>query len=184
MTGFDAKQFAGMWHMQASTLYANDEFGCIKLSISEPNSKSKIYAALRSVQLFSFNPLQNGAFVADDYTLTADSSGKLSYKSLFFINNDWYSVLDTDYTTYAIVYECSSNNPKFLNYRNDDIHIFTRSETATDADMVAYKATAEAKKVGSAARFETLEQKSCLPKSYVSKVNEMFTDPKKFFRKY
>ena len=108
----------------------------------------------------------------------------MKYKTLFFFNNEWYVVLDTDYTSYAIVYECSTNEPKFLNYRNDDIHIFTRSETVTDANMSSYKAKSEAKLSGSTARFETLEQKSCLPKSYFSKVNEMFTDPKKFFRKY
>lgn len=55
--------------MQASTLYANDEIGCVKLSISEPDADSDMYAALRAVQLFSFNPLQGGAFIASDYTV-------------------------------------------------------------------------------------------------------------------
>ena len=100
------------------------------------------------------------------------------------INEDWYTVLDTDYTTYAIAYECTSNDPKFLNYKNDDLHIFTRSETASASDLTSYKTKAEAKLSGSTARFETLEQKECLPKSYTSKINEMFTDPNKFFRKW
>ena len=153
---FDATRFAGTWFMQASTLYANDEFGCIKLNISEPSS-SKMYAALRSVQLFSLNPFQNGAYTAEDYTVEASTSGLLTYKNLWFINEDWYTVLDTDYDNYAIVYECTSNDPKFLNYKNDDLHIFTRSEAiVTDTDLTTYKATAESKLTGSSARFETL----------------------------
>ena len=49
MQGFDSKKFAGNWFMQASTLYANDEIGCVKLSISEPDADSDMYAALRAV---------------------------------------------------------------------------------------------------------------------------------------
>ena len=169
--------------MQASTLYANDEVGCIRLSISEP-SEGKSYAALRSVQLFSFNPFQNGAPISQDYTIEATSSGLLSYKTLYFIDTEWYTVVDSDYSTYAIVYECTSNDPKFLNYKNDDMHILTRSETVTASDLTSYKSKAEAKLSGSTARFETIEHKTCLASSYFNKINQMFTDPKTFFRKW
>ena len=46
ITNFDASAFAGNWHMHASTFYANDEFGCIKFTISEPNSNGKLDYAL------------------------------------------------------------------------------------------------------------------------------------------
>ena len=80
----------------------------------------------------------------------------MSYKQALVINNSFYEVLDTDNTTYAIVYECTKNYPRFLNFRNDDVHILTRSETITDANLATYKATAETKVPGSSARFETL----------------------------
>ena len=62
--------------------------------------------------------------------LNYTDKGELSYEQLWFFKNNFYQVLDTDYTTYAIVYECTSNS-KVLNYSNDDVHVFTRSETAS-----------------------------------------------------
>ena len=82
----------------------------------------------------------------------------MSYKTALVINNTHYQVLDTDYDNYAIVYQCTKNYPKFLNFRNDDVHIFTRTETVTDANMTTYKSTAESKVTGSSDRFETLIQ--------------------------
>ena len=93
-------------------------------------------------------------------------------------------MLETDYTNYAIVYECSSNDPRLLNYRNDDIHIFTRGETVDAAVMTGYQDKAEQYLAGSKARLEVIEQKACLPKSWLSSIGTMFTDPEKFFRKW
>ena len=93
-------------------------------------------------------------------------------------------MLDTDYTTYAIVYQCSRNYPKFLNFRNDDVHILTRDASVTDATLDGYMDTAETKLTGSKARFETLLQSSCLSPTYRSKMTEAFTDPATFFRKW
>ena len=49
VSDFSAESFAGNWHMQASTFYSNDEFGCIKFTASEPNDSGKIDAGLRMV---------------------------------------------------------------------------------------------------------------------------------------
>ena len=75
---FDASKFAGNWHMQATTGYGNDEWGCIKLSISAPNSDKEMDLSLRMVQLFSFNPTQVGSFRATDATVEHNSSGELT----------------------------------------------------------------------------------------------------------
>ena len=83
-----------------------------------------------------------------------------------------------------IVYQCTRNYPKFLNFRNDDVHIFTRDETVTDATLDGYKDLAEAKVPGSKARFEDLTINTCVGTGYRSKMTEMFTDPDNFFRKW
>ena len=49
VTNFDPKKFAGIWYMHSSTFYAKEETGCVKLVISEPNSKGLLNAGLRSV---------------------------------------------------------------------------------------------------------------------------------------
>ena len=108
----------------------------------------------------------------------------LEYKNLWLINHSFYKVLDTDYNTYAIVYQCTENYPKFLNFRNDDVHIFSRSDTVKDADLSTWKITAETKVAGTKARFEDLIIKECLPVSYSSQIGKMFTDPDYFFRKW
>merc|ERR1719266_3028682 len=177
ISGFNAAGFAGNWFMQASTFYANDEFGCITFSISEPNTLNKLDAGLRMTQLWSFNPLQSGRYVAQTYSLDYDTSGNMSYKRAFVVNNTFYSVLDTDYENYAIVYQCSRNYPKFLNFRNDDVHILTRASSVTDANLATWLSLAESKVAGSEARFETLLQSSCLSPTYRSKMTEAFTDP-------
>ena len=130
MTDFDATKFAGNWHMQATTRYGNDEWGCVKLSISEPDSSKEMDLSLRMVQLFSFNPMQVGAFRASDVSVEHSTNGELT-EYRFWIPYNHYTILETDYTTYAIAYECSENVPQILNYLTDDIHIFTRSETVT-----------------------------------------------------
>ena len=195
ISNFSAADFAGNWFMQASTFYANDEFGCITFSISEPNTVNKLDAGLRMTQLWSFNPLQSGRYVAQTYSLDYDTSGNMTYKRGFVINNTFYSVLDTDYDNYAIVYQCSRNYPKFLNFRNDDVHILTRASSVTDANWATWLAAAgetetdplslaESKVTGSEARFETLLQSSCLSPTYRSKMTEAFSDPETFFRKW
>lgn len=65
-------------------------------------------------------------------------------------------MLDTDYDNYAVVYQCTSNWPKLLNIYNDDIHIFTRSESVGGGTMRMYKRKAEDKIAGSYDRFEDL----------------------------
>ena len=184
VSNFDATSFAGNWHMQSSTFYAKDEFGCIKLSFSEPNTNGKVDAGVRMIQLWSFNPLQSGTNRVQSYSLSTTSSGVMTYKSYLVINNTFYQVLDTDYTNYAIVYECTKNYPRFLNFRNDDVHILTRTESVTDANLLTYKTTAESKVTGSKARFEDLSQTQCLRTGYSTKISEMFTDPDNFFRKW
>merc|ERR1712060_152501 len=156
VSNFDAEDFAGQWFMQSSTFYANDEVGCITFTISEPNSKDKLDAGLHSVKLFGISPLNAGEIKAESYSLSYDTSGALSYKNLLVIPKSFYKVLDTDYTSYAVVYECTTNPYKFLNYRNDDVHILTRDETVTDANLDTWKAIAETKISGSEDRFEDL----------------------------
>ena len=87
---FDASSFKGNWFMQASTFYANDEFGCITFSISEPNDQNKLDAGLRMTQLWSFNPLQAGRYVAQTYSLDYTTTGLTSYKTAIVINNTFY----------------------------------------------------------------------------------------------
>ena len=128
--------------------------------------------------------MQSGRYVAETHSLNYDSSGVMTYKTAFVINNTHYQVLDTDNTTYAIVYQCTRNYPKLLNFRNDDVHIFTRSESVTDATLDGYMDTAETKVPGSKARFETLIQTQCVGTAYRTKMTEMFTDPDNFFRKW
>jgi len=55
-----------------------------------------------------------------------------------------------------------------LNYFNDDVHIFTRTETVLDADLTTYKTTAETKigVSGFASKFETLDKGACKPTDY------------------
>lgn len=49
ISNFNADNFAGVWNMQASTFYGKDEFGCIELSISEPNDDNRLDASLRMI---------------------------------------------------------------------------------------------------------------------------------------
>ena len=172
--------------MQASTYYGNDIFGCVKANISVPDTNGKLDLAIRSVQLWGWNPLQNGQIHAESYELDHKTTGVLTYKTAFVLDTELYKILDTDYTTYAIVYQCSRNAPFVLNYFNDDVHIFTRTETVLDADLTTYKTTAETKigVSGFASKFETLDKGACKPTDYQTKLFELFTDPDNFFRKW
>ena len=142
VSSFDTAAFAGIWHMQASTYYANDEYGCYTMSISTVNANDKLDMALRKIELWSWNPLKTGMSV-DSYSLSYDTTGNLNYKLANLIDTSLYKILDTDNTTYAIVYECTKDLLHPLNYSNDNVHIFTRSETVTDANLTTYKTTAE-----------------------------------------
>jgi len=113
--------------------------------------------SLRMIQLFSFNPLQVGSYRASDVTVEHNDKGELT-EYRFWIPVSHYTIMDTDYSTYAIAYECSENLPQILNYNTDDVHIFTRSETVTTAQLDAWKTIAESKIAGSKARMEDLEQ--------------------------
>ena len=185
VSNFDASAFAGIWHMQASTFYANDEEGCFTLSISDPNSSNKLDAALRKIELWSWNPLKSGMSV-QNWSFDYNSSGSLTTKTLGVISSDKYKVLDTDNTSYAVVYECTKDPYHILNYSNDNVHIFTRSETVTDANLTTYKTTAETKMgiSGFASGFETLISSKCLSSSYIGKITEAFSNPDQFWRKW
>ena len=116
MTDFAEDTFAGNWHMQASTFYANDIWGCIKMNISVPDAYNKLDMALRKVQMWGLNPTNSGQIHAESYQLNSTTDGVLTYKVLALLDSPKYTVLETDYTTYAIVYECSKNFPYVLNY--------------------------------------------------------------------
>ena len=183
VTDFDQEQFAGTWFMQSSTFYGNDEFGCVKMTISSENERQLLDASVRAVLLWSVNPTQTGKFVSWQYSVSATDAGAMSYSRLGF-SSDWYKVIDTDYENYAIVYECTRNNPmKILNYKSDNLHIFTRSETVTDTDLETYKTAALAAADGITG-FEDIEHVSCLPISNATKYKQLFTDPDTFFRKW
>merc|ERR1739841_217448 len=128
--------------MQSSTFYANDQVGCITLNVSTANSSDKLNTSFNSVKLFGANPFNNGEISSKDYSLSYDTSGVLDQRTLG-IKNNFYKVLATDYSTYAVVYECTSDPVKLLNWRNDDIHILARAETVTSADLDTWKALAE-----------------------------------------
>ncbi len=60
-SNFNAENFAGLWNVQSSTYYANDMVGCVKMQASKPSARNqKIDIAMRSVSLFSWNPLSGG----------------------------------------------------------------------------------------------------------------------------
>ena len=115
--------------------------------------------------------------------LDHNTSGQLTYKQWFFLTRNQYTVMETDYNTYAILHECTTNGPAFLNYRNDDVHILTRSETVTSGDLDTYKATANAA-ITDLRAFEDIEQKTCLPQSWRTKFGQLFTNPDQFWRKW
>ncbi len=92
--------------------------------------------------------------------------------------------METDYTTYAILHECTTNSPAILNYTNDSVHILTRSESVTANDLTTYKQKAEGHIAGSQAKFEDIEQTACLPKSWRSKLGELVSNPDNFWRKW
>ena len=79
------------------------------------------------------NPWQNGNVMAEEFTLSYDTSGVLKDSLLYLLSTNKYKVINTDYTTYAVVYECTRDVAHPLNFSNDNVHIFTRSETITDA---------------------------------------------------
>ena len=96
----------------------------------------------------------------------------------------WGTVIDTDYTTYAIVSSCSYNVPEVLNFAVDEVHILSRSG-AMDADTVtAHKTTAEAKVLSASSRWEDLEQGNCDVGEYFEYYAKIFTDPNYFFRRW
>ena len=141
--------------------------------------------ALRKVQLWGFNPLQNGQIHGESYSLSYDDSGEFKHKKLIVLDQTLYNVIETDYTNYAIVYECTRNFPFILNYTEDNIHIFTRSETVTADDLTTYKNAAVALITSkSTGDFEDLTSGRCTPADYTAKLNELFTDPDNFFRKW
>lgn len=120
----------------------------------------------------------------EQWNLNYDTSGNLKKKIAWVIPTKHYMVLDTDYTNYAIVYQCTSNAPYLLNIRNDDVHIFTRSESVTSSDLTSYKNTANDKIAGTKNRFEDLETDDCTAKTFAEKFVMFFTDPEKMFRKW
>ena len=96
---------------------------------------------------------------------------------MFFLTRNQYTVMETDYTNYAIIHECTTNSPAFLNYRNDDVHILTRSESVVTATLDGYKTAAEGHITGSQTRFEDINQTTCLPQSWRTKFGELFSNP-------
>ena len=139
---------------------------------------------MRYIKLTDINPWRNGDVMAEDFTLTYDTSGVLKNSLLSVINTNRYKVINTDYTTYAVVYECTRDVSRPLNFANDNVHIFSRSETVTDANLTTWKNLAEAAVSGSSAKFETLKQTGCLATSYTSRISELFSNPTNFFRKW
>ena len=93
-------------------------------------------------------------------------------------------MLDTDYTNYAVLYQCTTNNWKLLNIRNDDIHILTRSESVSPSDLESYKNLANDKMAGAKGRFEDLVTTNCLARPFTEKLVQAFTDPEYLFRKW
>lgn len=186
MTDFDGTQFAGLWNIQSSTYFANDAVGCIKFQSSEPNSRDqKLDIALRSVSLFSSVPTRGGNISVEAFQLDHATTGKLTYDQVGgLLEQTKYTVMETDYTNYAILHECTSNSFRVLNYKSDDVHILTRSESVDSATLDGYKTSAEALITGSESRFEDIEQTACLPQDWNVKMRELFSNPDNFWRKW
>ena len=156
----------------------------MNLSISQPNHSNKLDSSLRYIKLTDINPWRRGDIMSEDFTLSYDTSGTLKNTLLYALSTNRYKVIATDNTTYAVVYECTKDASRPLNYSNDNVHIFSRSETVTTANLTTWKATAEAAVTGSSAKFETLKQTGCLATSYTTRISELFSNPTNFFRKW
>ena len=168
--------------MQSSTFYANDIWGCIKMNISVPDAYGKLDMALRKVQMWGLNPTNSGQIRAESYQLNSTDEGVLTYKVLALLDSEKYTILDTDYTSYLIVYECAQNFPYVLNATQDAVHIFTRSEDDT-SNLTTYKTNAETL-TGLTLSFEDIVTDGCGPVVWQSKLAELVTDPANFFRKW
>ena len=98
--------------------------------------------------------------------------------------DDWASVLATDYTSYAILYECSERYPAFLNFENDDVAILTRAETVSSAVLLGLISQAETLVPNAKNRIEILQTGKCEAGNVFTAFAQAFTDPDYFYRKW
>ncbi|CDW82602.1 UNKNOWN [Stylonychia lemnae] len=126
---FDATQYVGLWYQ----IYRDKDFIFEKGSTC---STAK-YGPLSATQISVFNRaiLENG----DVYTISGRATcqgADCKVKFDWYIPTGSYNVVDTDYTSYAIVYSCS--NFLFGLFKAEYAWILARTQTlASEATQIA-----------------------------------------------
>ena len=148
--------------METSTLYDADAIGCIEQMLTTPTADDKLETQLSWVAMIGPNPFENGKIRVRPMKLQYDTNGALRREYLWSaFALDYQTIIETDYTTYAIVYQCSYRYGKILNFNVDDVHILSRTGTMDTSTLDSHKATAEGLIPGLTGRWETLKQSDC-----------------------
>lgn len=114
MTNFDPVAFSGIWFLNYSTIYRSDRVGCSAWTLTQPNSKQLLETSFEKNILFSWNIFDKGKSWVASENLAYTTSGVLSTSYLwnaFRIESS--RVLATDYTSYAVVYNCGFEDSNF-----------------------------------------------------------------------
>lgn len=128
---FDATQYLGPWNE-----YARD-----KSILFEYGDCTQAAYSMRSDGLLGVHNSQFYNGKIDDVKGTAKCKGPKCKVGFFLFRTGDYRVLDTDYTTYSVVYSCTS----YLFFKSENVWILTRKHVPEAATITAAEAVITSK---------------------------------------
>jgi hypothetical protein len=146
--------------------------GCAFWELSEANSSDEIHSSFSKVKMFSWNRYEKGKSWTKQSTMKANTSGVFSEVRLFgAYTQEAARIIDTDYTTYAVVYRCKIDESweSLLDGIQDQIQIFTRSGTLDSSTNASISNTLTSLMPNfDQSRLETIQTTNCAALSYYS----------------
>ena len=139
VSNFDASQYLGVWYEQARDKHAFFEDDDCTTTEYTTRTDGKV-----GVLNTQFNLKKQKFSQAKGTAKFKGARGSVTFPVKYWFDTDGdYRVLDTDYTSYSIVYSCSD----FLNIAGIEyVWILTRDETITDTTLDTLKAKLWAKR--------------------------------------
>ena len=130
------------------------------------------------------NLFDKGNLTVDNFDLNYELSGKLEQVIPLFWNPEFGRVLMVEYTDYMVLYDCSFSGWDVFDFTTDQLHIYTRTGTLTDAHRTTIITDITARMPSfNLVNLEKILTKDCLELTLWSQIGKAFSDPEYFWRK-